>query len=77
VGDSPHQGGDRRGRYAATCGFLALVALALLAAVPGSAAQGQQISIDINDSFQDERLSATCGVDVFIDFVAHLRVTLV
>lgn len=57
--------------------FLALVALALLAAVPGTAAQARQISIDINDSFQDPDLSATCGVDVFVDFVAHLQVTLV
>jgi hypothetical protein len=57
--------------------LLGLVALALLTATPGSAAQARQISVDINDSFQDPDLSATCGVDVFIDFVAHLQVTLV
>ena len=57
--------------------LLGLVALAFVAATTGSAAQGKQISIDINDSFQDPDLSAECGVDVFIDFVAHLRVTLV
>jgi hypothetical protein len=57
--------------------LLGLVALALLAATPGSAAQARQISIDINDSFQDADLTATCGVDVFIDFVANLKVTLV
>ena len=48
-----------------------------MAATTGSAAQAKQISVDINDSFQDPDLSAECGVDVFIDFVAHLQVTLV
>jgi hypothetical protein len=48
-----------------------------MAATTGSAAQAKQISIDINDSFQDPGLSEECGVDVFISFVAHLRVTLV
>lgn len=57
--------------------LLGLVALALVAAAPGSSAQARQISIQIDDSFQDDELSAACGVDVFIDFVAHLQVTLV
>ena len=38
--------------------LLGLVALAFVAATTGSAAQGKQISIDINDSFQDPDLSA-------------------
>jgi hypothetical protein len=57
--------------------LLGLVALALMAATTGSAAQAKQISIDLNDSFQDPDLSAECGVDVFVSFVAPLRVTLV
>jgi hypothetical protein len=57
--------------------LLGLVGLALMAATTGNAAQAKQVSIQINDSFQDDELSAECGVGVFIDAIADLRVTLV
>jgi hypothetical protein len=51
--------------------------LALVIAGTSGAQQAKQIPISLNDHFQDEGLSELCGVDVFIDVVADLRVTLV
>jgi hypothetical protein len=57
---------------------LTMVAVvALLAATTSSAQQARQISIPIDDHFQDEFWSETCGVEIFIDVVANLRVTLI
>lgn len=54
-------------------------AVALAAGVPalGLAAQAQHVNLIIDDTFQSDFLSDTCGVDVFIDVVADLNVTLV
>jgi hypothetical protein len=56
--------------------LLSIVGLALLAAAPVGAT-ARQVHIAINDSFQDDFLTEACGVDVFIDAVADLQVTLV
>ena len=62
-------------RYLALCASVA--ALALIAAGAGGAAQAKQVHIAINDGFVDEDLSALCGFEVRIDFVADLTATLV
>jgi hypothetical protein len=54
------------------------VAVAALGAVGTSVgAQAQQFDIHVDDHFQSEFWSETCGVDVFIDVVADVKVTLV
>jgi hypothetical protein len=56
--------------------LLILVVLALFVAAP-TGATARQVHITINDSFQDDFLTEQCGVDVFIDVVGDLQVTLV
>lgn len=56
--------------------LLSIAVMALLVAAPTSAT-ARQVHITIDDHFQDEFLSEECGVDVFIDVVADLQVTLV
>jgi hypothetical protein len=56
--------------------LLSIVALGLIATSPVGAT-ARQVHIAIDDHFQDDFLSEQCGVDVFIDVVADLDVTLV
>ena len=56
--------------------LLSIAVLGLLVAAPTSAT-ARQVHITIDDHFQDDFLSEACGVDVFIDVVADLQVTLV
>jgi hypothetical protein len=58
-----------------TIGFV--MASSAAANPPGTNAQAQQVDIHLDDHFQSEFWSETCGVDVFIDFVADVKVTLV
>ena len=44
---------------------------------PGANAQAQQVDVHVDDRFQSEFWSETCGVDVFIEIVADVKVTLV
>jgi hypothetical protein len=58
-----------------TMGFV--MASSAAANPPSTNAQAQQFDIHIDDHFQSEFWSETWGVDVCIDFVADLKVTLV
>jgi hypothetical protein len=53
------------------------IACAALLMAASSSATARQVHITIDDHFQSEFLSEECGVDVFIDVVADLQVTLV
>jgi hypothetical protein len=57
--------------------LLSVAVVALVTPATSGAQQAQQIPISIDDHFEDEFLSEACGVDVFIDIVADLKVTLV
>jgi hypothetical protein len=57
--------------------FFCIALTALVAAGAGDAAQARQVHIAINDHFRSDFLSDACGVDVVIDVVADLQVTLV
>jgi hypothetical protein len=62
-------------RYLAILLGVAVVALGAVGTSVG--AQAQQVDIHLDDHFQSEFLSEACGVDVFIDVVGDLKVTLV
>ena len=53
------------------------VAAVALVAVGTSAARAEHVNIQIDDHFQSDFLSDACDVDVFIDVVADLKVTLI
>jgi hypothetical protein len=72
--DTEHKQGELMRKLAV---LILAAALALVIAGTSSGQQVQQVPISLNDHFQDEGLSELCGVDVFIDVVADLKVTLV
>lgn len=60
--------------------LLSIAAVALLVAFAAAAPSGataRQVHITLDDHFQDDFLTEQCGVDVFIDVVGDLQVTLV
>lgn len=57
---------------------LTIVAVAALVGVgTGSGARAEHVSIQIDEHFEPEFLSDACGVDIFIDAVGELKVTLI
>lgn len=57
--------------------LLSVAVVALVAVGTSVGAQAQHVNLIIDDTFQSDFLSDTCGVDVFIDVVADLNATLV
>lgn len=62
-------------RYLAMWAACAVVALMVVGTSVG--AQPEQITIQIDEHFQDEGLTATCGVPIFTDVVGEAKVTLI
>ena len=53
------------------------IACAALLMAASSSATARQVHVTIDNHFQDPFLTEACGVDVFVDVVADLQVTLV
>jgi hypothetical protein len=62
-------------RYLAMLAACALAALVVVGA--GAGARAEHITIQIDEHFEAEELTAACGFAVFIDFVGEAKVTLI